>query len=296
MYDFTLLQLQCFDAVIRKGSFHNAAVFLNKTHPSVHASVKSLEAQLGTELFDRTGYRVKLTKPGEIFLKDAQTLLSQAHKLNVRAEQLRIGEEPKLTIVIGDVSPVAPVLPILSNFFNSVPQTQLNLHFETLAGPLEHLIYENADMIIHHASSSDTTLERLPLFKVPILPVVKPGFLNFEISPDISPEQMNDYPQCIIRDTATRIPKQDFFVNRNARHWVVSDQQTKKEVIKQGMGWGHLPLFLVEDELKSGELVEITGKFLTGSIVDISAIRLTDRPVGPVATKLWQHFQNFVCF
>ena len=62
--DITLHQLQCFDAVVREGSFQAGAAHLHRTHSTVFTAVKNLEAQLGLSLLDRSGYRVTLTEVG----------------------------------------------------------------------------------------------------------------------------------------------------------------------------------------------------------------------------------------
>ncbi|WP_428543210.1 LysR family transcriptional regulator [Profundibacter sp.] len=292
MYDFPIHQLRCFDAVVRHDSFQAAAVALNKTHPTVHTAVKMLEARVGVILFDRSGYRVKLTPEGQVFHRDVQEILAQSERLSQRASQLREGEESELSLVIGDIAPVAPVLERLNRFFRETPQTRLNLHFEALSGPIERLLDGEADIIIHYAPPNGRGLERAALFDVSIVPVVAPGFLDFPVAGDISPEQMAAYPQCVIRDTAQHSPKQDHFLIEGARQWVVGDQHTKKEIILQGMGWGHMPDFMIGEELANGELLPISGRHFPGAKVEICALRRRDAPVGPVATRLWQVLQG----
>ena len=47
MSEFTLHDLQCFDAVVRVGGFQAAATQLHRSHPAVFAAVAKLERQLG---------------------------------------------------------------------------------------------------------------------------------------------------------------------------------------------------------------------------------------------------------
>ncbi|WP_256670307.1 LysR family transcriptional regulator [Pseudomonas sp. CFSAN084952] len=63
MAEFTLHDLQCFDAVIRAGGLQAAASLLHRSHPSVSAAVAKLERQLNLVLLDRSGYRVQLPRP-----------------------------------------------------------------------------------------------------------------------------------------------------------------------------------------------------------------------------------------
>jgi DNA-binding transcriptional LysR family regulator len=122
--------------------------------------------------------------------------------------------------------------------------------------------------------------------------VVAPGFLSFAVSDSITPEQMHEYPQCIIRDSARHSPQRDYFVIDGARNWTVSDQFMKKEIILQGMGWGHMPDFMVGDELRDGRLLRISGRHFAGGRTDLVAARRRDRPHGPVAQRLWRYIEE----
>jgi DNA-binding transcriptional LysR family regulator len=86
-----------------------------------------------------------------------------------------------------------------------------------------------------------------------LFPVVAPNFLPFPISNEITAEHMRDYTQCIVRDTARHSARRDYYLVEGARTCTVSDQMMKKEIILQGKGWGHMPTFLIADELRDGD-------------------------------------------
>lgn len=287
MDGLTLHQLQCFDAVASEGGFQAAAAKLRRSHSSVFAAVANLEAQLGLQLLDRTGYRVGLTAAGRAFHVRAQVFLSELGRLRSHARQLAMGEEHELRIVIGDLCPPAETLALLRRFFDDEPATRLHLHFEAISGPWERLFDDEADLILHHVDHSDMRLESIALFSGRLLPVVAPGFLAFEPGEAVTPEQMREYVQCVIRDTARRSAGPDYFLVEGGRVWTVSDQLMKKEVILQGMGWGHMPTYLIAEELRDGRLVSIAGRHLRGGAGEIVAARRRDRPHGPVAQRLW---------
>jgi DNA-binding transcriptional LysR family regulator len=123
---------------------------------------------------------------------------------------------------------------------------------------------------------------------VKLVPVVAPGFLRFPITRSITPEQMRDYVQCVIRDTARRTPPLDYYVVEGARSWTVSDQLMKLELIRQGMGWGHMPDYLIKRDLRERRLLSIAGKHFQGGQVELVAARQRNTPHGPVANRLWQ--------
>jgi DNA-binding transcriptional LysR family regulator len=289
MFDgLTLHQLVCFEAVVSEGSFQAAAEKLLRSQPSVSSSVKNLESQLQLSLLDRTGYRVTLTEAGRSFYERTRVFLQEAKQLRDHATQLAMGEESELRVVIGDLSPLPETLGLLRSFFERCPGTRLHLHFEAISGPWERLFEDEADLIFHHIDKSDPRLEFVDLLLVELVPVVAPNFLRFPVSRSITPERMRDYVQCVIRDTARRSTPADYFLVEGARSWTVSDQLMKKELILQGMGWGHMPRFLIEPNLRDGSLIPITGRFFKGGRSELVAARRRDTPHGPVANRLWQ--------
>ncbi|HSC83903.1 MAG TPA: LysR family transcriptional regulator [Pseudomonas sp.] len=285
---FTLHDLQCFAAVVRHGGFQAAAEQLHRTHPSVFAAVGKLEQQLGIALLDRSGYRVRPTDAGQAFYRKAAALLVEAHELRSYAEQLALGRETQLRVVLGDLCPLTPLLALLSRFFSQQPHTRLHLQFETVTGPWQSLFEERAELIVHRIPKSDGRLEWLDLGRVAMVPVAAPGFLPFPVSPSITPEQLQELTQCIIRDSAQPAPGTDHFLVPGAPQCSVPDMLMKKELILHGLAWGHLPRFLIADELGDGRLLSIAGRHLPGVVEELVVARRRDRPHGPVAIALWQ--------
>ncbi len=62
-------RLVVFRAVAEQQSFRKAAEELYLTQPAVSLQIKALEEDVGVQLFDRTGTRIKLTKAGKILLE-----------------------------------------------------------------------------------------------------------------------------------------------------------------------------------------------------------------------------------
>ncbi|HEX7970552.1 MAG TPA: substrate-binding domain-containing protein, partial [Stellaceae bacterium] len=184
--------------------------------------------------------------------------------------------------------PLPEILGLLRRFFDACASTRLHLHFEAISGPWERLFDGDAQLIIHHIDKADPRLEFIDLFSAHVIPVVAPGFLAFPVTDDITPEQMRGYVQCVIRDTARHSPPRDYYLVEGARSWTVSDQLMKKEIILQGMGWGHMPTFLIEDELRDGRLLSIAGRHLRGGSGTLVAARRRDVPHGPIAERLWR--------
>jgi DNA-binding transcriptional LysR family regulator len=284
----TIHQLLCFDAVVSEGGFQAAAAKLMRAQPSVSSAIKNLEQQLQLKLLDRSGYRVALTDEGRSFHARTRVFLHDLEALRNHAAQLAMGEESELRVVVGDLSPLPETLGLLRHFFDGCPATRLHLHFEAISGPWERLFDGEADLILHHIDKADPRLEYIDLFAVKLVPVVAPNFLKFPVSQHITPEQMREYVQCVIRDSARHATPRDFYLIEGARNWTVSDQLMKRELILQGMGWGHVPRYLIEQDLRDGRLLAISGEHFKGGQVDLVAARRRQAPHGPIANRLWQ--------
>ena len=286
MSGFTLHELQCFDAVVTGGGFQAAAERLHRSHPSVFAAVAKLERQVGVDLLDRSGYRVRLTDAGRAFHRKVRFLLDEAEELRTYGAQLAMGEEAELRVVLGDLCPLPPVLALLSSFFAQSPQTRLHLQFEAVTGPWERLLEDEADLIVHRVPESDVRMEWIDLGRVALVPVVAPGFLPFPPA-DVTPQRMRAFTQCVVRDSARHPSEPGHFLVEGAPRCTVPDHLMKKELILHGMAWGHLPRFLIEPELRDGRLLSVAGRPFPGVVEDLRAARRRDRPHGPVADQLW---------
>lgn len=292
MDKLTLHQLLCFDAVVSEGSFQAAAERMLRSQPSVSTSVKNLEAQLQLNLLDRSGYRVSLTEAGRSFHERTQVFLHELQRLRDHAKQLAMGQESELRVVIGDVSPLPETLRFLRRFFDGCPNTRLHLYFEAVSGPWERLFDNEADLIFHHIDKADTRLEFIELFPIRVVPVVAPNFLRFPITTSITPDDMRDYVQCVIRDTVRHSVAHSYYLVEGARSWTVTNQLMKRELILQGMGWGHVPHNLIEQDLREGRLLPITGKHFKGGSVELVAARRRNSPHGPIANRLWDFIRE----
>jgi DNA-binding transcriptional LysR family regulator len=285
MSAITLHELQCFDAVVREAGFKAAAEKVHRSHPAVFAAVAKLERQLGLVLLDRSGYRVVPTQDGKALHRRVESLLREAEGVQTYAQQLAMGVEAELRVVIGDICPRQPALALLSRFFRQHPGTRLHLSFESVGGPVERLLDGDADLVLHVVDKLDARLEWADLSKVAFVPVAAPAFFG-ATPPDLpSTSHLRDFTQCVLRDSARHSLAKESFIVQGAAQCSVPDQGMKKELILHGLAWGHLPRFLVEEELRDGRLDRVPG--LPGSVEELVMARMRQRPHGPVAAQLW---------
>ncbi len=292
MFEPTLYQLQCFDALVKEGSFAAAANRMHRTHPAVYAAIRSLEEQAGVRLFDRSGYRVSLTAAGQAFMAHNDLFLNQYQSLCDYTRQLANGEEPELTVVVGDLCPLSETLGLLRRFFSMCKTTRLNLMFESISGPWESLRRSDADLIFHHQEQASDEFERLPLFDIQLIPVAAPSMFAGPIPIHPRAADMRHYVQCIIRDSGSNPDRFNYYLIQGARQVIVPDQLMKREFILQGLGWGHMPVNLVKEDLANGRLVNLRNQHLPGNTLPHFAMRQRHAAHGPVAQRLWDTLQG----
>src|SRR5215472_18661190 len=122
-----LRHLRYFVAVAEELNFRRAAERLRLAQPALSAQIKTLEAELGVRLLERTTRSVMLTPTGQVFLKEANGILeatTHAERLVRKAQLGLVG-----ILRVGVIAPATgPLLAnVLRRFHQKYPGVQLSL-------------------------------------------------------------------------------------------------------------------------------------------------------------------------
>jgi DNA-binding transcriptional LysR family regulator len=82
-------QLQYFAEVVKQRSFTRAAQILHVSQPSISKMIKSLEAELGVTLLDRSDRKMELTDAGELVYEHAIKVLQLMESLSASVAEMR---------------------------------------------------------------------------------------------------------------------------------------------------------------------------------------------------------------
>jgi DNA-binding transcriptional LysR family regulator len=117
--------LRSFVVVAEEGSLTQAAGRLHIAQQSLSQQVRTLEAQLGATLLERTSRGVRLTAVGAVLLREARALLAQADRATAAVRRAAAGEEGEVRV--GFLSSVANYLmpPIVRAFRERHPAIAL---------------------------------------------------------------------------------------------------------------------------------------------------------------------------
>ncbi|MDJ0674793.1 MAG: LysR family transcriptional regulator [Calothrix sp. MO_167.B42] len=121
-----LEQLQAFLAIAQTGSFQGAARTCGVTQSTVSRQIQSLEADLGLELFHRTG-QAKLTVAGELLLPRARKICQEWQIATQEISDLLAGKQPELCIAVIHSLCAYYLPPVLQKFCHDYPDVQLRV-------------------------------------------------------------------------------------------------------------------------------------------------------------------------
>ena len=289
----TLDQLRMLVKIEETGSVLAAAEALHRTQPTVSVAIRKLEDELGLELLSRDQYRARMTAAGETLCRKAKEILKQADDIFLLAGHMASGYEPELNIAIEASCPLPYILNSLKKIEQKYPQTRFNIMAENILGALDRLKNGDADVAISPWFEEDTELESFALMHEQLIAVASPQFPPLKKKEPLDYESLKDEVQVVVKDSSAKPRQKKIGVLLDARHWLVNDHYTKKEILLAGMGWGRLQRHLIRHELEAGKLVPLQIMNYQSEIdIEIRVARKLSAPVGPVAAELWRDFQE----
>lgn len=109
-------QLRYFLAVVDHGGVTRAAEALYVSQPSLSQSVRSLERELGTELFNRAGRALQLTAAGHALLGPARQVQESVLEASDAVRRIQQLEEGRLDIAVTEDLAVDPLADFVAAF------------------------------------------------------------------------------------------------------------------------------------------------------------------------------------
>lgn len=286
----TFDQLRLFLAVVETGSFAAAGRKLNRAVSVVSYGITNLEAQLGVILFEREGTRrPQLTEAGKAVLAEARTVASGMDGLRAKVKGLLEGLEAEVSLAVDVMLPTARLAKILRAFRLNCPTVTLRLHVEALGGVIALVQEGRAGLGIAGPLARDVAgLERVSVGSVPLVPVAAPDHPLASVHP-IPAGAGREHIQLVLSDRSHVSAGRDFAV-MSPRTWRLADLGAKHALLREGIGWGNMPLPLIEPDLVAGTLVRLNMPDDIGGTYRFYGIYRPDIPPGPAAAWLLEQF------
>jgi DNA-binding transcriptional LysR family regulator len=249
-----------FVAVARLGNFTTAASELGVTKSAVGRAVSRLEARLGAKLLHRTTRRLTMTSDGETWLEHCIAALAELDRGEGVLSSGRHEPSGPIRIDLPSAFGRLSIMPLLLDLAARFPALMLDVSFTDRR---VDLIGEGIDLVVRIGAlddAPDLVARSLGVQKLVICGA--PGYLARRKAPLCAEDLLNH--DCIVgwrrEHKVAWLLKQP---NGLIGHYVipvkheVRDFEMMMAAARAGLGLAQLPLWLVGDDLRRGQLITV---------------------------------------
>lgn len=256
-----LKYLYTFRTIVDEGGFNKAAQKLNYTQSTITFQMNQLEQELSTCLFEKIGRKMVLTKAGESLIPYVDEILQSIDKLHSFESDLS-EYQGDLRVGVAETQLCYRFPAILKEFHLKAPKARLFLRSMNCYDIRDELLNGTLDIGVFYEDvggfgSSLVTYE-IGTFPTILLasPETQRQFPDF-IKPDqvLSLPLVINEPNCIFRQMFEEyLREKSIRLGHTIELWSIP---TIKNLVASGVGITYLPLFTVQEELKTEVLKEI---------------------------------------
>lgn len=251
-------QLMVFLEVVERQSFAQVALERNLSPSSVSRMIQTLESQLGLQLFHRTTRSLHLTEEGELYHDSLKPILESLQGLHQRVQDSNEVLAGNLRITLPPGLAEQLVIPLLAEFTQAYPEISLELMITDKNLDLER---EKIDIGIRVGRVNEPNWIAKPLTPVSMFLCAPPNLPGIEHCQH--PEQLKRFAVIsFLTQTHWQFSKERELVElKLTPKFKSSSVNAVHQMCLQGMGVALLPNWLVAQQLKSGDLVQLLADY-----------------------------------
>ena len=283
----SLDQLRVLVTIADTGSFSAAGRKLGRAQSAISQAVATLEATQGVVLFDRSGYRPRLTEIGRVLVDQARLVLASAARFETMAAGTREGREAELALAIDPLVPSAPLIDSLRALSDAFPDLPVSFSTEGLGGSLRRLRSDSASLAICLLLPTvPEDIAAYPLLRIGMQPVVVASHPLAALTRPATRSDLEPHVQLVLSDPVS--PAEENYGLLSARLWRFVDLSRRLDFLYAGFGWCRMPEHLVAAPLEEGRLIalRVEDDATPGDGPIIYAAHRRDRVVGPAGRWL----------
>jgi DNA-binding transcriptional LysR family regulator len=258
-------QLEVFNSICKQKNFSNAAKELVISQPTVSAHIKSLEGNLGLQLFNRKNKAMgNLTEAGKILFQYSNQILSLVREAETSLDNYKKGYSGALSIATSHTFCNFYLPNILENFKQKYPSVNIILHTEFTPRMVEMVYNREVHFAVARTSSpnfNENQLQSELIGQDSSVFVVSPQH-RFADSKHITIEDIVEEQFIVFGRKSSYWPQvNNLFTSKGLKLKTSMELNDIHAVIKMleiNMGISNLPLIAVQSELKKGTLKTIT--------------------------------------
>lgn len=263
----TLISMRVFAHVVEAGSFTAAAERFHISRPMVSKHVDHLEEHLGVRLLHRTTRRLTLTEPGREYFDRCNSILSDLDEAEASAANLNQTPRGTLRITMPISFSVRHMGRLISSYMEKYRDVRIELF---LSDHRSNLIDEGLDLAIRIGPPLDVNVRSFELAIDRLVVCGAPKYFETHGIPR-HPSELADHT-CLLYSHSTAgnewvfTGKNDAYNVRVSGRISANNGDLLTEIVKNGSGLIRMPLFIVGDALKSGELMPVLTDYESESI------------------------------
>lgn len=253
-------QLKTFVKIVELKSYSKAAMSLHISQPTVSTRIRALEEELKQKLLHRQSKIIQLTPAGEYFFEHAQKIIAASDEATKTLlefssySEFSIGVTPLCARYL-----LSDIIPRLQQHYGDIP-----LNIRTVGQPyqlIEMFSKGIIDVVLLSAYNIAKANHVELLWKEPTVLVSSPGRA---IVGNVKSHDLNRYPLALLS------PEKDVYHYSHQLielckeeqielkpQMVIDNLELAKQLVKQGSIITFLPYLCVEEEIQSGQMVEI---------------------------------------
>lgn len=249
--------LIAFEAAARHGSFTKAAEELTLTQSAVSRQVQTLEAQLEVELFRRDGRKIELTAAGALYQHELAAALGRIRSATLQTISYKNDGGP-LNLAVLPTLGSKWLLPRMHEFYAKHPGILVHIHSRIVQAETQSTTHD-MDAIICVGSGEWPGYISHKLLSEKLVVVASPAALPEY--PKMTPANVAEH--ALLNVVSRPNAWSDWFDSHDVDHRNMRSGPSFEltahliQAVSAGIGIGLVPEILVQDELKSGELVAL---------------------------------------
>lgn len=268
--------MRVFAQVVEAKSFSAAAEKLGMSKSLASRHVSALERSLSVKLLNRSTRRLSLTEAGALFYEHCARIVQEAELAESRLTRTQSEPAGLVKVTAVPAFAVRHVLPALADFYQKHPKIQVKLFCSNRALDLGD---EGFDLGIRVSFDPDPNLVARKLAANRGVLCAAPAYLKLHGMPRRI-EDLRKH-ECVLFPPLA--PKGVWTFRREGRKYSVQvggvfetdEMDVVRAAVAAGLGIGMLPLYMVGDAMKQGQLVPLLRQF---QVVPESAIYLVYLP------------------
>jgi DNA-binding transcriptional LysR family regulator len=164
-----------FSLVARLGSIRQAALTLNVAPSSISRSIKQLEEDLGTPLFDRTKQRLRLTSAGELLEHHIKQSTGEMNRAVTEIGDLQGLRRGTVTLAVIESASRGILTDVLAGFWVRHPEISVDIQVVGSQDAVDLVHQGEADLALAFDVRVPRNARRLTSISLPLGVLVSPG-------------------------------------------------------------------------------------------------------------------------